>query len=338
MLLVFSSALCCAETANHRRPRVLVLVHTAARLDNVALSTLIRDSIRVELESRGIDPLQSDDPVTDSAALADLGGKISADYALWTTYSQTGSAIRLDARWIDVASRAESGQWSRTGELNLSFDSLVAGMVDELVDGQKESIARLPPPDPPVEAQPLAPAAPGPGPVAAPVPPAPASEPRIPKFGFSLGSAPFIATFAALNYFPVGLALSVSGHYQVRAPGGFAGFGLASGVNGFHGKGAYSQADFYVIPIGVDLLYGTRNGSRIDFYVYARGGPAVFTARLQTGEFLAKVIPFVQGGVGITVTVVDPVGLSLDGSYTSFFDSPDPIMGFTPSLSLVVKL
>jgi hypothetical protein len=340
--LLFLPAVLCSADGAHRWPKVLVIVHASSRDDNPALSALIADSMKAELESRSIDALTSADLVVDDAALAALGEQSHADYAIRGTYAQTGSAIRLEARWINFPDRKETGRASRSGELNLSFDSLVADLVDELVEGQKESIARLPLDVPAAESPPAA--APLSAPVredAAALPPVvepPVNEPRLAPLAFSFGSAPFIATFTALNYFPLGLALSLSGHYQVRAPGGLIGFGLASGVSGFHGKGAYSQADFYVIPIGIDLLYGTRTGSRIDFFAYVRGGPAIFMAKLSTGNSLAKVIPFVVGGVGINVLVLDPFGLSLDGSYTCFFDSPDPILGFTPSLSLVVKL
>jgi hypothetical protein len=334
-------AVLCGGDGVHRRPKVLVAVHTSGSNDNRELSALIADSVKAELGSRNIDALTSMELFVNDAALEALGHQSRADYAIQCTYAKTGSAVRLEARWIDLSSRKEAARASRSGEINLSFDSLVAALVDELVDGQKESIARLPL-DVPAEESPQAPSAQSSpareNAAAAPVADErPLREPRLAPLAFSLGSAPFIATFSALNYFPLGLALSLSGRYQIRAPGGLIGLGIASGVSGFHGKGAYSQADFYVIPIGVDLLYGTRTGSRIDFFAYVRGGPAVFTARLSTGEFLAKVIPFVAGGVGISVLVFDPFGLSLDGSYTCFFDSPDPIMGFTPSLSLVVR-
>ena len=79
-----------------------------------------------------------------------------------------------------------------------------------------------------------------------------------------------------MNYFPVGVSFSLPGHYQLRAPSGFFGFGLISGLSGFHGKGTYAEADFYVIPIGADLLYGTRSGSVVNFFAHVSGGPAIF--------------------------------------------------------------
>ena len=287
--------------------------------------------------------------IGDVMAEASLAQKNHADFALWGVYTLSGSEIQLNARWIDPVKKAAAGIASRTGALNLSFDAVVASLVDEIVEGQKKRFADLPPEQiekaPPVPAAAQQPAAPlGPAvasdstPAVSSVVSAPKAEPRIAPLAFSLGSAPFIATFTALNYFPVGLSVSLTGLYRVRAPGGLLGFGLATGLSGFHGKGTYTQADFFIIPIGVDFLYGTRTGSAIDFFAHLDGGPAIFAAKPATGNLLTKVIPYISGGVGITFSFFDSFGISLDGSYVCFFDSPDPIMGFAPSLSVLVRL
>jgi hypothetical protein len=68
------------------------------------------------------------------------------------------------------------------------------------------------------------------------------------------------------------------------------------------------------------------------------GGPAIFAAKLTTGETLTKVIPYVSGGVGMSLALFDNLALSLEGGYTCYFDSPDPILGFAPALSVIVRL
>jgi hypothetical protein len=124
--------------------------------------------------------------------------------------------------------------------------------------------------------------------------------------------------------------------YRIKVPGGLVGFGAATGVSGLHGRGASTTANFYLIPIGAGFQYGTRTGSLIDFFVYVQGGPALFILQPPFGNSLVKVVPYVSGGLGILVSLTDNMGLSLDGSYTCFFDSP-PIMGFAPALSVVMR-
>ena len=338
-----------ADEIARRRPIVLVVVHSSSQNDNAPLSAVSADSFRVELESQGIRVLPSDEHADDDRAIGALAEKNHADFGLWGVYTLAGSEIQLNARWIDPVKKAAAGTASRTGALNLSFDAVVASLVDEIVEGQKKRFEDLPmeqvmqaPPAPAAAQQPAAPPAPAVAsdgrPAASPVVSAPKSEPRFAPLAFSLGSAPFIATFTALSYFPVGLTVSLTGLYRIRAPGGLLGFGLATGLNGFHGKGAYTQADFFVIPIGIEFLYGTRTGSPIDFFAHLEGGPAILTAKPATGNSLTKVIPFISGGVGMTVSFFESIGLSLEGNYVCFFDSPDPILGFAPSLSVVVKL
>jgi hypothetical protein len=161
---------------------------------------------------------------------------------------------------------------------------------------------------------------------------------RLAPFVLSVGSAPFIATFEALNYFPLGFTVSLSPRWQIRAGDGFVGFGLLTGLCGFHGRGTYAEADFYVVPIGADVSYGTLARGRLDFFLHGGGGPAVLIARPSSGGLLAKMIPYAIVGVGCEWSPFNFLAISLDASYTCFFDSSATIMGFTPSLLVELKL
>jgi len=341
VLLVLAAPLSSeAQETAHRRPVVLVLVRAAGRADNAALGALIADSIKLELTAHAIDVVTAPESLSDSATgdseAAALAGRNGADFAFWVTYAQADSDIQLKARWTEPKKDQASASASRTGPLDFSFDAMVANLVDEIVEGQKDRIASLPAPA--QEATPVQ--TPESVPAALPAAIAPAAEskpePKIAPLAFSLGSAPFIATFTALGYFQVGLTVTLSGMYRIKVPGGLMGFGAVTGVSGLHGKGAYTSADFYLVPIGAEFQYGTRTGSLIDFFVTIQGGPALFTLKPQVGNPLTKVIAFALGGLGILISLYDNVGLSIDGSYTCFFDSP-PIMGFAPSLSVLVR-
>jgi len=346
--MLFSLArpsLCEAQGAAHRRPAVLVLVHSGGRAGNAALSALIADSLKLELDSRQIIVLTAPDSASEAATGDSVGAalaeKYGADFAFWVTYTQEDSAIHLVARWIDPKKKESMGTASRSGPLDFFFDAMVASLVDEIVNGQKDQIARLPaaPATAPVQApgvQALSPASEN-GPAAQPAVIGPKEESKINPVAFSIGSAPFISTFSAIAYFPLGLSVSLSGMYRIRVPGGLVGFGAATGVSGLHGRGASTTANFYLVPVGAGVQYGTRTGSLIDFFVYVQGGPALFILQPPLGNSLVKVVPYISSGLGILVSLTDNLGLSLDGSYTCFFDSPTPIMGFAPALSVVIR-
>ena len=128
LLAVLPMVPCGAEEIAHRRPIVLVRVRSSSQSDNAPLSALIADSFKVELEFQGIRVLPSDEPASDDRAIASLVEKNHADFALWGTYTLSGSEIRLDARWVDPLKKTAAGTTSRTGTLNLSFEAVVASL------------------------------------------------------------------------------------------------------------------------------------------------------------------------------------------------------------------
>ena len=162
--------------------------------------------------------------------------------------------------------------------------------------------------------------------------------PALRKIVFTAGAAPFISTFAAAKYFDMGLSVTLAGQYRLRTAGGFLGLGGTTGVHWFEGKGAYASARFHLVPIGPDVWYGTLTGSPIDFFAHVNGGAAVFLATLSSGNTLAKVVSYVQGGVGVNVSIAEAIGVSIESSYAAYFDSPDPIMVYTPTFLVCIRL
>jgi hypothetical protein len=365
LLVLAPMALGASNGASSRPPVVLIHMRSSSAVDEQVLQSLLVDSVTLELSDRGMEVLTGTVPARTSDDILDLARREEADFALVGIYTLKDKQVLLEIQWLDVRRRALAAQASRHGPLDLSFDSIVADAVDELLSGQAGSFANLPPRTVKPEEHVSAPSAragsreapldlllPVPEPEAAARAVEPAREPlpaaRAPadsppaaplrRFALSLGAAPLIATFNAAKYFSTGVAIQLAGQYRIRASGGFLGFGLATAAHGFHGKGTYVEADFLLLPIGAEVQYGTRTGTPIDFFVHVNGGPAVFAVRMSGGNPLAKVIPYVAGGVGVTVSMGDGLGVSLDGSYAAFFDSPLPIMGYTPSVSFLVRL
>ena len=373
LLVLAPMTLGAASGASSRSPVVLIHMRSSSAVDEQVLQSLLVDSVSLELSDRGMEVLTGTAPARTSDDILDLAQREEADFALTGIYTLKDKQVLLEIQWLDVRRRALAARASRHAPLDLSFDFIVADAVDELLSGQAGSFANLPPrtvkpeehasapsaraesrnapldlplpvPEPEAAARTVEPAkappptalAPADSPPAAPRPAAP--EKPLRRLAISLGTAPLIATFNAAKYFSMGVAIQLAGQYRIRAPGGFLGFGLATAVHGFRGKGAYVEADFVLLPIGAEVQYGTQTGTPIDFFVHVNGGPAVFAVRMSGGNPLAKVVPYVTGGVGVTVSMGDGFGISLDGSYTAFFDSPAPIMGYTPSVSFLVRL
>lgn len=200
----------------------------------------------------------------------------------------------------------------------------------------EEASAALPPVEQP---QPLPAAEPAPV-VQAPVSPPPVviPAPDLRRIAFMVGTAPFISTFGAAKYFEMGFSATLAGQYRIPARGGYIGLGGTTGVHSFRGKGTYATADFLLVPVGPDVWYGTLTGSPFDFFARLNAGAAVFVAIPSGGNPLAKVVPYVSGGVGMSVSLGKAIGISAEGTYGVFFDSAEPILAYTPGIQVLVRL
>jgi hypothetical protein len=158
-------------------------------------------------------------------------------------------------------------------------------------------------------------------------------------WGLIAGAGPFLATVQASEYFTLGLSAFLNGQYRFAVPGGLFGIGLATGVNAFRATGTAGEADSKLIPIGATIVYGTNTGSRFDFYAHIDGGVTVFLLTpVVSGITAVGVVPYILSGVGMTFAVFENFGLAIDANYAAFFEPGFPIMGFSPCLSLFLRL
>ncbi len=158
-------------------------------------------------------------------------------------------------------------------------------------------------------------------------------------WGLFAGAGPFLATVEASEYFTLGLSAYLNGQYRFAVPGGLLGIGVATGLHMFRAIGTAGEADSMLIPIGATVVYGTNTGSRFDFHAHVDGGAAVFLLTpVVSGITAVGAVPYVLGGVGMTFALFENFGLAIDATYVAFFEPGFPIMGFSPSLSLFVRL
>jgi hypothetical protein len=344
------------------RPAVVLLTMTfTGKTENPALRALIEDSVSVELQSRGITTIVSDDPVPDQAALDELARAEKADFAIVGIYDLTGETVKLEFSWYDVELRQESKAASIEGEIDLSFDRLISDLIGGIIDARSDRLASLPPPQEqgggaaseagasPAAGTSAADAA-VPLPVEAPAPaeihaiPLPEQgatpagpAPRITHLSFSAGAAPFVPLSKASAYIPnPGLTLSAEAEYRLALGSGLLGVSLRSGVHMFHAQ-KQSAADATVVPVQLALSYLSRSGSILDFRATVGAGPAVFALTPAGGNTLVGVVPYVSAGIGLGLTFFEHIGLSLSLGWVSVFVK-EAIMGFDPSVALEVKL
>jgi nucleoid-associated protein YgaU len=344
--------------------RVLVILKSTTPEEDPDFRSLMLNAIRVEIEDRELTVLEPITQPPNGEQPWQSSGKAGADFALAATYTMRQLEAAFDLAWYDTAEKRQTQAVSRKVSLDFTLDVTIATAIVEILDGQKDRIAvvrsarieaaraaaekaaadkaaadKAAAAKAAAERAAIEAAANAKAKEEADRKIAAALKRPVDHWGLIAGAGPFLATVEASEYFTLGLSASLNGQYRFAVPGGLFGIGLATGVNAFRATGTAGEADSMLIPIGATVVYGTNTGSRFDFSAHIDGGAAVFLLTpVVSGITAVGVVPFILGGVGMTIAVFEKAGFIIDASYAAFFPRGVPIMGFSPSLGLFLRL
>jgi hypothetical protein len=93
-------------------------------------------------------------------------------------------------------------------------------------------------------------------------------------------------------------------------------------------------ADILVIPAGPDVHWTLSAEANPGVSLHIGAGPAVLVAIVGGAGTIAKVSPFVSGGLDVDVALTPALGLRLEADYLVVFEGSMVLQGFTPRLSL----
>jgi hypothetical protein len=357
---------------------VLVLLSSTTSEVETDFRSLMLNAIRVEMEDRGLEVLAPDTQPPKGEQPWQSSGKVGAEFALASTYTVGQHEAIFDLTWYETAEKKQTQTVSRKVSLDFTLDVAIAAAVVELLDGQKDRIAaarsarveaarvaaekaaaekaaaekaaaekaaaekaaadRVAAEKAAAERAAIEAAANAKAKEEADRKIAAAMKRPVKHWSLLAGGAPFLATVEASQYFTLGLSLNLNAQYRFSVPGGLLGIGLATGMQRFHATGSVGEADSTLVPAGLTFAYGTNTGSRFDFFVHADGGAALFILQPVVGNRSMGVVPYVLGGVGMTIALFDAFGIAIDATYTAFFQPGFPIMGFSPSVALFLRL
>ncbi len=360
-LIVLAPAALCAQAAagGPAEPVVLVLVRAADQQENAQLSSFIAATVELELGRAGMMALPEDGPQRGGGGPPAPEGVLAAakaaeaDFALTALYESTGDRVRTRFGWYDVGREELVAEVTRSHRIGLNADTVVIDAVEELIfrsldrikevagiraaraaeaarRAQAEEAARAA-----EEAARREKAPP------APVPPAarPAAErARFRVVELSLGFAPFLAVGQASRYFPLGYLPSLYVSFRMPVGFGTVGLGVAAGVNAFQAEGLLASSMVELVPAGVEIRVALALGTVMGAYLRFSGGPALLVLNSTAEGPRAKLLPFAQGGLGLSVALTRAFGFSVEGTYVAFFEQGYPIMGVAPSAYLFVRL
>ena len=235
-----------AQEAQDRRPTVILVVLSQSVIGD-ALNALIRDAITLQLAHS----LRVLLPDTLEASLGASAPTVDPDFRFVVDVTRNDTLIQLDVHWLNRGETAPAAEQEWSAPLDLSFDDGIAALVAGILDGQKDVIASATPPPLAPDPPPLVVTDPVNTGIVAPE----KAPPAIPPFAASVSSAPFIATFTAGNYFPVGLFVSAGSGIPLSCPGGPRGPRARDGLQRLswpwrvHGGGHHPAAGGRASPV-----------------------------------------------------------------------------------------
>ncbi len=343
LVLLFIASAAILLHADYRpvRGSVLVLMASTGAEEDPEFRSLLLNVCRVEIEARELEVVEPEASPPEGERPIDSARKAGAEFALTASYTTRERDATFVLTWYDAASQTRASSVEHTATLDFTLDVSIASAIAELLDGQKDRIAALPlKPDP----------------NAAPASVTPSSEAVSPPIGqvelggdvvrlkplkrlaFTIGAAPLISTFGASDLITkVYFSLKTTAAWRFPMLGGAGGIGIDTGVQRYYVENIVNQGWFSTVPIGAQVQYATRMPGPFDFVFHLGGGVVLWFLDPDAGLPSNGVVPYVQGGVGFIVNILENLGIALDVDYAYYFFRNPDFSFLEPAVLLVLR-
>ena len=168
-----------------------------------------------------------------------------------------------------------------------------------------------------------------------PAAPAPGRTPQVARKWspvFSGQAAPLLLIGSGSDYFRYGAAALFFGGVRFPNRSMTIETGLRVGAARIFPIPVLPQATVYTFLGGPEVAIGTSPDAALGAGIRAGGGAAVITLQLPGASLLAKTVPFVDGGVSMTLRALGPLHVGVDLGFLAIFEGGYPIMGVAPAL------
>jgi hypothetical protein len=284
------------------------------------IGRILERSIILELERSGREALPAENE--------------KAPYVLVSTYAVGQNELEFVLSLRHSESAGTLAQTTRRTQVGLHLDTVVSEAVKQVV-----SDAGFP-----ARVEPLLAPAPSPPATTTSVPsPEPATPTRtVPEVTAGLEAtasvAPMFVTGSGTDFFKYGLVPLLYAGYRFPFLNGAGSAGLQTGYSLVFPDEDVLEASVRVVPVGIEVSYSTVSPTGIRFTGHASGGPAVISVTREDIGTLSKLLFYVRTGVGGSIEVSRRISVGIDASYTLFFEEQFPLMGFSPALTVRMRL
>ena len=157
-------------------------------------------------------------------------------------------------------------------------------------------------------------------------------------FSFSTEALTFMTTGDASSYFINGLGAGLHAAYNLQTSFGYLGLGLGSAAVYFEAEGILLRSENFFISAGPEIILDLSANQLLDIFFRLNSGATLFMMNRNNEGYKSTIIPFVSGGMGMTINFTPGFGIILSTTYSLYIESSILITGFSPSAGIYLGL
>jgi hypothetical protein len=156
------------------------------------------------------------------------------------------------------------------------------------------------------------------------------------RFELVGGMAPYVLVGRTGDYGRLGLNTSISVGYRFIGDRSQLILGMSTGVCSFTAESAASRSRIVLVPLSAQVSLRT-TPTHLGFLVHLAGGPAAFLFNQDQGGYQFKLVPYATTGLGVEIPILSQLGLLIDLSFSVYYESSQPVMGYAPAASVYYR-
>jgi hypothetical protein len=358
-ILILSGVLSSAQDHEPQPTQFLVTSIPAYSESDPGIQTIINSYMKFELQRSRllVETEANGGTAIDSREVEEYmlsrGNEAGADFVIACIFDRSANTVQMTFSLYDV-NRGQlvataARQRKQTLLVEWSITDVIADFLDEIGDQlvyveETTPQVKEPPEEPDVEVA----AAPEPGPtepepMPAEIPDRAPEEPTPPylddttkRFEFLGGMAPFVLVGRTSDYGRLGLNTSFGLGYRFIGDQSQFVLAMSTGLCSFIAESAASRSRILLIPLaaGINLRM---TPTRLGFLFHLAGGPAAFLVSPDQGAYRFKLVPYATSGIAVEIPILSHLGLLIDLSFSVYFESSQPVMGYAPSASVYYR-
>ena len=336
-----------SEEYHQQKINILLSTQTSDNTDHYSFKNIINNTISFKLKEDGFGIIIDKNSLNREELLQSSVQK-EVSFIIESKYSTDGSSLELTLNCIRVIDGLEILSTQNKSKINLDLDFFIQEAIKEVITLIKEDIKINPSfIQKSVEIEPIKEEQIETNKEDKDIKLAVESEIDIEVnseldnfryFTISTGFTPFMTTGKASSYFTFGMGPDLYAGYNFQTSFGYFGVGIFSSIIYFVAEGVLISSDNLLISTGPEIRLGIDANPYMGIFLRLSGGATVFMLNKNNEGYKSTIIPFVLGGMGITLNPTPGFGFVFSTNYSIYLESSILITGFSPSAGIYLKI